>query len=92
VFKSVVEILQEFDPTRLPSSNLLWIAEILKVFVVSADANSVCSTQEQGATAFKAKNYRSEFLVIGVVVLLSRTALLTSFSPSYSVFSFRFRL
>jgi hypothetical protein len=36
-----VEILKEFHPSSLPSCDLLWLAEILKVFMVGANVDRV---------------------------------------------------
>jgi hypothetical protein len=40
----IVKVLQVLDPAGLSASNLLWLAEILKVLVVGVDLNRMCSS------------------------------------------------
>jgi hypothetical protein len=69
VVKYKVEILKEFHPSSLPSGNLLWLAEVLKVFVICLDVNGVVGAEEVGATAFEPIYDSGHFLVVNVVVL-----------------------
>jgi len=44
VLQCVVEILEEFDPTSLPASHLLWFPEVLQVFVIGEHPDRVLCT------------------------------------------------
>jgi hypothetical protein len=72
VGKFVVEILEIFNPSCLMTSNLLGLAEVLKVFVISANLNRVCSAQVQRVTTFKPEDYSGELFIVRVVVLFGR--------------------
>jgi hypothetical protein len=67
----VVEILEVFDLLRLSASDLLWLAEVLEILVISAHFNRVRSSKEEGATTFEPKQDSSEFLIVSVIVLFS---------------------
>jgi hypothetical protein len=67
----VIEILEIFDPPCLATSNLLGLMKVLKILVVSANVNRVCSAQEQRAATFEPEDYGGKFFVMGVVVLFS---------------------
>jgi hypothetical protein len=68
----IVKILEVLDPVGLATSNLLRLAEVLEVLVVSANLNQLCSAEEEGSTTFESKEDRCEFFVMGVVVLFGR--------------------
>jgi len=36
--------------------------------MIGTDANGVCGTQKERATAFKTKNHSGEFFIMGIVV------------------------
>jgi hypothetical protein len=46
--------------------------EVLQVFMVSANFNSVLHTEEEGATTFETKDDRSEFFIVNIIVLFRR--------------------
>jgi hypothetical protein len=66
----IVKILKVLDPTGLSTSNLLWLTEVLEVFVVGADLDGVRSSKEKGVTTFEPEQDSCEFLVVGIVVFL----------------------
>jgi hypothetical protein len=65
----VVKVLEVLDPAGLSTSNLLWLAEVLEILVISADLNRVCSSKKEGTTTFEPKKNGGEFFVMGVVIL-----------------------
>jgi hypothetical protein len=72
MYEGVGEILEKGDPTCLVAGNLMWFAEVLKVFVVHTNFNSVLHSKEKETATFKAKDDGSKLFVIDVVVLFSR--------------------
>jgi hypothetical protein len=56
VLKSIIEILEELDPLGLVACDFLQFMEILKVFMICADADRVFRAQKERSTALKAKN------------------------------------
>ena len=70
MFEGVVKVLEEFKPACLPAINLLWLMEILEVLMVSANADSVFCSEEEGATALKAIDYHSKFFIMRIIVVL----------------------
>jgi len=56
VLQSVIEVLQEFDPVGLSSSDLLWFPEVLQIFVICQHAYGVLRTQEEGSSTFESED------------------------------------
>lgn len=71
VFKCIIEVLKELNPTRLSSCDLLWFAEVLEVFVVCADFDWVFCTKEKWPSTFESKDNAGKFFVVGVIILFS---------------------
>jgi hypothetical protein len=67
----IVKILKVLDPAGLSTSNLLWLVEILEVFVVGSNLDQLRGTEEEGSTTFESEQDGCEFLVMGIVVLFS---------------------
>jgi hypothetical protein len=67
-----VEVLQEFHPTGLPPCNLLWLTEILEVFVIHSNVNGVVHTEEVGATTLEAVDDGSHLFIVDVIVSFGR--------------------
>jgi hypothetical protein len=63
-----VKILQEFHPSGLPPSNLLWLTEVLKVFVICLDMNGVVSAKEVGAATLEPIYDGGHFLIVDIIV------------------------
>jgi len=72
MFQRIIEILQEFDPSGLSAGDLLWLAEVLEIFVVGEDAHRMLRAEEQGATTFEAEHYTRKFAIVDVVVSFGR--------------------
>jgi hypothetical protein len=70
--EGVGKILKKGDPTCLLAGDLLWFAEVLKVFVVCVNFNSVLCSEKEGMPTFKAEYDGGKFFVMNVVVLFSR--------------------
>ena len=68
VFQRIVEVLQELDPTGLPARHLLWLTEVLQIFVVCEDPYRVLRTEEKGAATFETENDASKLPVVNVVI------------------------
>jgi hypothetical protein len=72
VGRFIVEILEIFDPTSLMAGDLLGLAEVLEVLVVSMNFHRVCCSKEQGVTTLKPKEDCGKLFVMGVIVLFCR--------------------
>ena len=72
VFQSVVEVLEEFYPSRLSAGYFLQFMKVLEILVVREHSNWVFSPEEERMAAFESKDYTSEFLIVDVVVLFGR--------------------
>jgi hypothetical protein len=68
MLQCVVEILEELDPPGLVAHDFLWLLEVLEVFVVSADANRMLGTKEEGMAALETEDDTEELFVVGIVV------------------------
>ena len=75
--KGIGEILQKGDPMGLMTSDLLGFAEVLEVFMIHANFNSVLHAKEEWASTFEPKDNRSQFLIMDIIVLLSRLETVT---------------
>jgi hypothetical protein len=67
----IIEILKVLNLAGLSTSNLLQLAEILEILVVSTNLDGVCSSEKEGLTTLESKQDGCEFLVMGIVVLFS---------------------
>jgi hypothetical protein len=68
VFEGVVEILQKLDPPGLSARDLLWLAEVLEVFVVGTDTNRVFGTKEERSATLETEDNSKEFFIVGVII------------------------
>jgi hypothetical protein len=68
----IIEVLKVLDPVGLSTGNLLRLVEVLEILVVGANLNQLCSSKKEGSTTFESEQDGYEFLVMGVVVFLSR--------------------
>ena len=77
VCEGVGEILKKSDPMCLTASDLLGFVEVLQIFMVCVDFDSVLCTKKEGATALKAKDDHSEFFIMDVIILLGKLQTVT---------------
>jgi hypothetical protein len=68
----IVEVLEVFDPLGLSTSNFLWLAEVLQIFMVGADFDGVRHPKKEGTITFESKQDGGKFLVVGVIILFGR--------------------
>ena len=68
MYKGVVVVCQSWDVSGHPTINVLWVAVVFEVLVVSVYCNRVLGADKQvapmGATPYKSE----EFVVVDVVV------------------------
>jgi len=56
VFDGVVEILEEFNPSRLAFRNFLWFSKVHEVLVIHANSNWLFASQEVTPSFLEPKN------------------------------------
>jgi hypothetical protein len=71
VFQDEIKVLEELHPPGLVASDFLWLAEELKVFMVSSDGDGVVGIQEIGAATLKAVNNGGHLLIMNIIVPFS---------------------
>jgi hypothetical protein len=71
VIEHKIEILQEFHPSGLPASDLLWLTEVLEVFMICSNVDGMVGAEEVGAAAFESIYNGSHLFIVDVVVSFS---------------------
>jgi hypothetical protein len=71
MFQDKIKVLEELHPPGLVAGDFLWLAEVLKVFVVGSDSDGVVGIQEIGVATLKAVNNGSHLLIMDIVVSFS---------------------
>ena len=77
VFKGVVEVLKVFYPTSLAARYFVWLAKVLKIFVIGMNFNRFRCSQEEGMSHFKAKDDSHKFFIMSIIISLYGEEVLT---------------